>query len=605
MCRSTIYDATGKCMATIAVTGPQALPAANGASYLPADYALPYTLRFNNPTNAPVGEIRLVTQLDADLDPRSLRLGDLKVGDINIHVPNGQAAFQGDFDFTGSKGFVLRVSAGIDAETLIATWLLQAIDPDTGEVLHDAQRGLLPLDAIGKPNGGFVAYSVRASEFAVTGASLSASARVFFDAAPPIQSASISHTLDALAPTTTLTVTSNGNNAQGQPTYKVSWKASDDASEVKHVTVYVSEDGADFLIWKKQVAGAESTVLFTGQAGKRYEFLAVATDNAGNREAANVINAVLPDDGSRDAAQQALGSTDTLESSKELPAATPDRSYSTSNLFAQASLRLPGFVVPNNQTPDLQSVLAPLQLRGFASGFTASQGDIGALAMVELSDGKILASAGSLRNEVFQFSKDGGRSTTPLFTFESPVMDMALDALGQLWIMTGSELQQVDPASGAVISRLRAPGGEPLTHTLAIDPIAGLIYISSGNGVEVYNPKEPVAAKAWRHFSNTRVGDLAFGGDGRLWAVRWTGTAVNSPLPEATTEIISFPMSGRLVGRAEVEYRLPGLVDSLAFGPSGSILAGLLLASSNTAQRPWQASVARQPSTRQVFGPSS
>ena len=572
--------------AAISVRGPQALPGANGASYVPTDYALPYTVNFSNPSSSPVGEIRLVTQLDEDLDARSLRLADLKIGDINIHLPSGQAVFQGDFDFTGTvgKGFVLRVSAGIDAENRIATWLIQAIDPDTGEVLRDPQRGLMLPDSRGKAASGFVAYSVRASDVAASGASLSASARVLFDAAPPIQSATISSTLDAVAPKTTLTVTSNGD-ATGIPKYSVSWKAADDASGTKHVTVYVSEDGGDFRIWQRQVLGAESSAVFTGVAGQRYEFLAVATDYAGNREAASVVNAVLPDDGSRDQAQQNLGSTETLDGSRELPAATPDRSYPTSELFAQSLLRLPGFVVPG-QTADLQSVLAPLQLRGFASGFAASEGDIGALAMVELLDGSVLASAGAQRNEVFRFAKEGGRSTTPLFTLDSAVLDMALDALGQLWVMTGAQLLQIDATSGAIIGRHSAAGGDPLTHALAIQPGTGLIYVSSGNGVEIFDPKAANENAAWTHFSNTRVGDLAFGPDGRLWGVRWTGSAVNSALPEATTDIISFPMSGRTVGRAEVEYRLNGLVDSLAFGRAGTGLAGLLLASSNTAQRP-------------------
>ena len=41
--------------------------------------------------------------------------------------------------------------------------------------------------------------------------------------------------------------------------------------------------------------------------------LAVATDNAGNREAANVANAVLPDDGSRQALLDSLGTTEVVE----------------------------------------------------------------------------------------------------------------------------------------------------------------------------------------------------------------------------------------------------------------------------------------------------
>ena len=64
-------------------------------------------------------------------------------------------------------------------------------------------------------------------------------------------------------------------------------------SGVKAVTVYVAENGGDFRIWQRQVAGAQGQAVFTGEAGKTYEFLAVATDNAGNREAANISNASL------------------------------------------------------------------------------------------------------------------------------------------------------------------------------------------------------------------------------------------------------------------------------------------------------------------------
>ncbi|MFY7948671.1 MAG: hypothetical protein ACOVRP_05605, partial [Gemmatimonas sp.] len=310
----------------------------------------------------------------------------------------------------------------------------------------------------------------------------------------------------------------------------------------------------------------------------------MATDLAGNREAASVSRAVLPDDGSRADAERALGSTETFAATPELPAAQPDRTYADNTMFDVAMQQLPGFVVPA-QTADLRSVLAPMQLRGFASGFAGSAGDIGALAMVQLADGSVLASAGAQRNQVFRFGPEGGRSVAPLFELDSAVLDMALDANGQLWALTGAELLLLDAASGAVLARHRGPGGEPLTHALAIDP-AGLIYVSTGDGVSVFDPRSTDASRAWRAFSNTRVGDLAFGPDGRLWGVRWSGSQVNGADPAATTEIVSFPMSGLTAGRAELEYRLAGLVDSIAFGQAGSGLQGLLLASSNLPQRP-------------------
>src|SRR5262249_36955848 len=112
---------------------------------LPTGQALPFTVHFQNDPQAAthVNQVRIVTQLDSDLDAGSFRLGGIQVGDISIHVPAGRALFQGDFDFTQTRGFILRVSAGVDLTAHQATWLLQAIDPLTGELIHDPSRGLL------------------------------------------------------------------------------------------------------------------------------------------------------------------------------------------------------------------------------------------------------------------------------------------------------------------------------------------------------------------------------------------------------------------------------------------------------------------------------
>jgi subtilase family serine protease len=577
--------------AFINVSGPQAITGNDGNNYVPVGTALPYTISFTNPAETAAGQLRIVSEIDADLDIRSLRLGDLKVGDFNVHVPTDRANFQADFDFSGNKGFILRVSAGIDASSRIATWLMQAIDPDTGEVLQDATRGLLLPPVAGDLTNsdqykrGFVSYTIPAFDTAAPRAEIVASARIFVDELPPIESEKNLVTLDAKPPVTTLTVTSQGNNGQGASSYDVSWTAVDAESGIKSVTVYAAEDGRDFKIWLRQVDPAKTQAIFTGEAGKTYEFLAVATDKAGNREAATLTNAALPDDGSQQEALDSLGVNQNVNQTAEFPLAAADRSYAANALFQAAKSLLPGHVA-TVQKSDLNSVLAPFTVRGFADGYQTSAADIGALAMVELADQSVLASAGNLRNEVFLFDKEGGRSTTPLFTLDSPVLDMAVDQLGQLWVMTGAELLQIDANSGAVVRRPQGPGQDPLTHALAIQPITGDIYVSSGNGIEIYRPNEADTAKSWKHFSNQRASDLAFSPDGRLWAVTWTGSEVTSSQANPTTDIVSFPMSGRTIGRAELEYRLSGVIDSIAFGANGTPLAGLLITSSNLKQRP-------------------
>ena len=131
--------------------------------FLPAGQTLPFTIHFHNAADAAqhVGEVRVTQQIDEGLDLNTFALGDLQVGQIRVHIPAGRATFQGDFDFTQTQGFVLRVSAGVDLDSRMATWLLQAIDPLTGEILQATDRGLL---APNNPEGdgvGLVGYTIQ------------------------------------------------------------------------------------------------------------------------------------------------------------------------------------------------------------------------------------------------------------------------------------------------------------------------------------------------------------------------------------------------------------------------------------------------------------
>ena len=575
--------------APVTVQGPTVTPTSTGVSYVPAGQALPYTISFQSPVNQPAGQIRIVTQLDPNLQLGSVQLGNLQIGALNIAIPPGRADFQGTFDYTTSNGFILSVSAAVDPTQRTITWLLQALDPNTGAVLNNSALGLLAGDSA-DPSApaptGYVSYTVQASPAAVSGATINTSATIAFDNAPPVTSAPVTYTLDATPPQTTVTATTSGTDLSGNPTYNVSWNATDDASGVKYVTVYVAEDGGNYMIWQDHVTGGSGQSVFTGQAGHTYQFLAAATDNAGNNEAASIANAVLPSDGTAQQVAAGLGGTPTVTSTTaQTPAAPQDRTYVSNSLFDQATQALPGPVSKINP-PDLQSVLAPMALQSFASGFGVGAADIGAMAMVELPNQTVLVSAGANRNQVFAYPKTGGQGTTPLFTLSAPVLSMAVDSVGQLWVTTGNQLLQVDPTSGAILQTINGPGGEPLTQALAIDPSAGSIYVSSGNGIEVYNPNAGgTAAGAWSHFSNAQVTSLAFGPDGRLWGVLGTGSTIANARSNPTSSIVSFPMSGPNLGQAQLEYTLAGTIDDIAFGQAGTKLAGLLFASSSLPQQ--------------------
>ena len=482
---------------------------------LPAGQALPYTVHFQNDpvSSSHVSEVRIVTPLDPHLDARTFRLGDIRIGDVDIQMPPERGVFQQDFDFQRTKGFVLRVSAGVDLVAGEATWLLQAIDPLTGELIQDTHRGLLPPnDALGSGSG-FVSYSILPAQDVETGTEIQASARVLMNTTPPEDTPLLRQTIDAVAPTTQLSLT--GLNAEGTRV-RVAWQSVDDAAGggVRHVTLYVAENGGDFRIWRRKLESASGVDVFDGLPGVQYEFLALATDVAGNREQPP-LGVSAGDDGSA----TNLGSLPTVPSTTPpnfgiAPEPTPEPS--TNPLFVQAEL---GIVnnSPVQQPSEFARVLQPFEVRAFVTGIQQSHANIGPMAIAEAPDGSFLISGGPGRNQLFRVTSAGAHATQPIAELSYPVFGLAFAANGTLWATTGGgPLLRLDPTSGQILDFF----GDGLTMALAVEPATGRIYVSSAEGIEVFDPQ----SENFEHFSrdrNLRVGGLAFDNNGQLWATTW------------------------------------------------------------------------------------
>ena len=395
---------TGDASATgvASITGPFS---AATEGFIPAGRALPYTINFQNDPVASsyVHEVRIVADLDEQLDTRTFRLGDIRVGDISIDVPAGRGVFQGEFDFLETRGFLLRVSAGVDLASNEATWLIQAIDPVSGEILTDPHNGLLPPNNALGDGFGFVSYTIEPERDVVTGDEISARARIFFDGTAPEDTETLTQTIDAVAPTTNLTVT---RIAPGQPNFTIDWNVSDDAGGAgfRHVTLYVAENGGDFAIWQRQLPQSAGSAVFVGDAGTTYEFLALATDRAGNREAPP-LGILAQDDGSN----VNLGFLTELEQTPPnfgiAPVAAPDPS--TNAVFIAAEWGEASTIVPT-RVPEYETILLPFAGRAFATGIGQSHAFIGPMAMVEAADGSFIISGGAGRNELYRIGADGG-----------------------------------------------------------------------------------------------------------------------------------------------------------------------------------------------------
>jgi len=238
----------------------------------------------------------------------------------------------------------------------------------------------------------------------------------------------------------------------------------------------------------------------------------------------------------------------------------PGPAPSTNSLFTEALQGIPA-AGPNTRPSEFDTVLRPFSAEAFATGIGQSHAGIGPMAMVVLEDGTVLAGGGLNRGSLYRFGPTGDAAGTPIATLPHPVFDMALDANGTIWATTGGgPLLQIDPDTGAILNAF----GEGLTQSLAIAPDTGLIHVSSGAGIEIFDP----LTQTFGHFSDLRVGSLRIAPDGTLWAATWPDRG----------DVVRFDDQGD----PQPMLRFDAPIDSLAFGADDSSLQDLLFVSSNT-----------------------
>lgn len=250
--------------------------------WIAASDPLNYRIRFENDpllATAPAQSVRIVQQLDTDLDFRSFRLGDFAIGNLLFEVPDNRSFHSDRLDLTQELGVYVDVFAGIDIVNGEAFWELQAIDPATGEPPQDPLVGLLPPNLTSPEGEGFFDYTIGAKSDVVTGTVIDAVAEIVFDINEPILTPAIFNTLDADGPTSSMTqVPSTVDSA----TFLLSWSGLDvpGGSGLATFDIFVSENGGAY---QPLLVGTTLTqYTFTGVRGNEYQFFSLARDNAGN-----------------------------------------------------------------------------------------------------------------------------------------------------------------------------------------------------------------------------------------------------------------------------------------------------------------------------------
>ncbi|HDR14303.1 MAG TPA: hypothetical protein ENN79_02220, partial [Desulfobacteraceae bacterium] len=533
------------------------------ANFVPAGTYLPYTISFENPADATeyVKRIRIQQEIDENLDVRSFLLGDIFLGDIQVHLPDYRASFSGDFDFVDELGFVLRVTAGVDVMSGIALWTFTALDPETGLVIEDPDRGLLAPNKDGS-QAGKVIYTIKPwpdyteGVSLTTGTEITASARVTYDGGTPKDTGTHRATLDMTAPVTSYQVQNLGVGATGRTTYRLTFAAEDDAegSGVKDYSVYVSVDGGVWQTFKRRIT--ETSVTYEAPAGSTAEFVVLAADNAGNVETAPEGVTLPPYNpgvnlGTAPTAGQLISeSRRTLIKAPEVPL--------TNTLFIEALQGIPGGLaggIPSG----FSSVFDPFTASAFFTNVPQSGAGIGPVSVVSAPDGSYAwVSGGSGRNQLWRVSPAGGSAGASAATLDVPIFQMLFDSQGLLWASTGGgPIVRLDPVSGRIMERF----GDGIGPGIALHPTSGDIYCATASGVSVFDP----VAGTFRDFSSTRVHSLAFSSAGTLYGTAW-------------------PRDGHVLrfdarGNAEIFLIPPAPALGLAFGLAGTPLENLLFLS--------------------------
>ncbi|MEX2552838.1 MAG: CARDB domain-containing protein, partial [Actinomycetota bacterium] len=547
------FGLTGEQSELVRMTGPTGYGAEN---FVPMRTYLPYSVSFEQRGDATeaVNQVRILQELDETLDERSFMLGDIILGDMRISVPDGMGSFSGDFDLVEDRGIVLRVTAGVDVVTRTAFWTLTALDPETGLPPADDRLGVL-LPNTDRSQTGSVSYFIRSwPDYTLgveldTGTSIDASARVIFDGGIPMDTNIQRSTLDALPPTTVMTV-----DELSEGVYQIRFEATDDAggSGVKDSTVYLSIDGGPWQVWQRRTL--ENDFIYTAPTGSTAEFLVLSADHAGNVEAAP-DGVILPS--YNPGLNLGVAPSETQLAAPFRPTvAEPVYAEVTNPLFLQALLGVP-IAAPVGLPTAFNTVFEPFTAASFARGIPGSGADIGPLGVAVHSDGRVFISGGEGRNLIWVFGQGGGVAGDPMANLDVPVYAMVFDSLDRLWATTGGgSLLRIDPDSGTILSR----HGAGVQLGLAVHPETGKLYVSTARGIEVFDPD----TKRFSGFSSTRVHSLAFGPDAVLHGTLWPNDG----------HVVRFDSRGNreIVMMADPDHKATGL----AFGEPGTALEDLL-----------------------------
>jgi hypothetical protein len=146
---------------------------------------LTYVIYFENqPTaTAPAQEVRISDDLDPDLDWSKFRAKEVAFGSHAISLTGEPPAW---YAREPVDPWWVDITVNIDSGTGRVSWLLQTLDPATGELPEDALAGFLPPNDETGRGEGHVTFSIKPRQDRPEGTLLTNQASIVFDVETPV-----------------------------------------------------------------------------------------------------------------------------------------------------------------------------------------------------------------------------------------------------------------------------------------------------------------------------------------------------------------------------------------------------------------------------------
>lgn len=246
---------------------------------------LPYTILYENArsASAPAKYVKVITPIEPKQDPNTFQLGTFGFNNQTFTVPPATASYYTRLDCIDSLGLYVDLTAGYDQINNQAFWEFQAIDPATLLPPANPLVGFLLLQDSTRPlfGHGFVNFSIKPIQTAVTLDTIGARAKIVFDSNDTIPTNIAKNTIDAFPPVSHM----NSNPAVvDTTTVRLSWHGTDDLNGVgvKYYSLYVSVNGGAYSLYRSRIY--DTSINFKGLRDSTYCFFTTATDSVGNTE---------------------------------------------------------------------------------------------------------------------------------------------------------------------------------------------------------------------------------------------------------------------------------------------------------------------------------